>query len=65
MEISKLKAIADELNELACKSCTKHWLQNHDDLSDPIEEINLCFKSGMISLKLKERLINEVLEINK
>jgi len=65
MEISKLKAIADELNELACKSCTKNWLQNHDKSSDPIEEINLCFKSGMISLKLKERLINEVLEINK
>ncbi len=63
MEIAKLKLKAKELSDLACKSCTKNWLENHDGSSDPIDDINLCFKAGFISKKLKERLIEEVLEL--
>ena len=64
MEISQLKIKAEELNDLACKSCTKNWLESHDKLSDPLEDINLCFKAGLISSKLRDRLINGVLELN-
>tara|TARA_Y100000589_G_C26968239_1_gene553495 strand:- start:559 stop:768 length:210 start_codon:yes stop_codon:yes gene_type:complete len=65
MEIAELKIIAEQLSDLACKSCTKNWLESHDNLSDPLDDIYLCFKEGLISLELKERLIREVLEINK
>ena len=65
MEISKLKLKAEELNELACKSCTKNWLEKHDGITDPIDDIKLCFEAGFISLEIKERLIKEVIEINK
>ena len=64
MEITKLKIKAEELKELACKACTKDWLAKHDSLTDPIEDINLCFNAGLIPFKLKERLINEVLEVS-
>tara|TARA_Y100001978_G_scaffold6473_1_gene5375 strand:- start:54 stop:251 length:198 start_codon:yes stop_codon:yes gene_type:complete len=63
MENEKLKIKAEELNDLACKSCTKNWIEKHDKLSDPLEDINLCFKEGLISSELKERLIKEVTEI--
>ena len=63
MENEKLKIKAEELNDLSCKSCTKNWIENHDKLSDPLEDINLCFKEGLISSELKERLIKEVTEI--
>ncbi len=64
MDILKLKIKAEALNDLACKTCTKNWLEKHDKLSDPIEDINLCFQADLISSKLKERLIKEVLELN-
>tara|TARA_Y100001970_G_C13944950_1_gene705145 strand:+ start:132 stop:332 length:201 start_codon:yes stop_codon:yes gene_type:complete len=64
MESSNLKIKAETLNELACQACTKNWLKNHDNLTDPIEDINLCFKAGLITSELKERLIKEVLDIN-
>tara|TARA_Y100001970_G_scaffold289980_1_gene422031 strand:+ start:2667 stop:2882 length:216 start_codon:yes stop_codon:yes gene_type:complete len=64
MELSKLQFKAEELKNLACKACTKGWLQNHDNLSDPMEDINMCFDAGLISTKLKDRLVKEVLEIN-
>jgi len=63
MDNEKLKIKAAELNDLACKSCTKNWIEKHDNLSDPLEDINLCFKQGLISSELKERLIMEVSEI--
>ncbi len=65
MDISNLKIKAQELNDLACKSCTKNWLEKHDQLTNPLEDINLCFQAGLISSKLKDRLINEILELNK
>tara|TARA_B100000965_G_scaffold205841_1_gene171872 strand:+ start:1427 stop:1624 length:198 start_codon:yes stop_codon:yes gene_type:complete len=64
MELSKLHLKAEELKNLACKECTKGWLKNHDSLSDPIEDINMCFDAGLISTKLKDRLVKEVFEIN-
>ncbi len=63
MKIKNLKIIAEELKQLACKECTRGWISKHEMLTDPIEEITLCFENNLISLKLKDRLVSEVREI--
>ena len=57
--------LAKVLNQLACKECTRGWLSDHDNLSEPIEDILNCFEKGLITYKLKNRLIKEVKEINE
>ena len=63
MDLLKAKDLANELNELACKGCTERWLEKHDRLSDPIQDINECGSLGFITPERQERLINEVKEI--
>ena len=63
MDSLKAKSLANELNELACKGCTEGWLEKHDGLSDPIQDINECGSFGFITAERQERLINEVKEI--
>ena len=64
MDSLKAKSLANELNELACKGCTEGWLEKHDGLSDPIQDINECGALGLITPERQRRLINEVKEIN-
>ena len=64
MDGLKAMSLANELNELACKGCTKGWLGKHDGQSDPIQDIKECGSLGLITLERQERLINEVKEIN-
>ena len=64
MDILKAKTLAGELNELACKGCTQEWLEKHDGLSDPIQDISDCGALGFITPERQERLIKEVKEIN-
>ncbi len=64
MDRLQAKSLAKELNELACKGCTKGWLEKHDGLTDPIQDINDCGSFGLISPQRQERLVNEVKEIN-
>tara|TARA_Y100001968_G_scaffold312656_1_gene336069 strand:+ start:120 stop:323 length:204 start_codon:yes stop_codon:yes gene_type:complete len=64
MDSLKAKLLANELNELACKGCTEGWLEKHDGLSDPIQDIIDCGSFGLITPDRQERLINEVKEIN-
>ena len=59
----QLKDISEELKQLACKECTKGWLEKHNKLTDPIDDIQNCFNNGLISIQLKQRLIKEVEEI--
>ena len=63
MDSLKARSLANELNELACKGCTEGWLEKHDGLSDPIQDIYECGSLGFISLERQERLISEVKEI--
>ena len=63
MDSLKAKSLANELNELACKGCTEGWLEKHDGLSDPIQDINECASFGFITPERQERLTNEVKEI--
>ena len=60
----KAKSLANELNQLACKGCTEGWLEKHDGLSDPIQDINDCASLGFITPERQERLVNEVNELN-
>ena len=64
MDSIKAKTLASELNELACKGCTEGWLEKHDGKSDPIQDIIECGSLGLITPERKERLINEIKEIN-
>ena len=64
MDRIKARSLANELNELACKGCTEGWLEKHDKLTDPIQDINDCGSFGFITFERQERLINEVKEIN-
>ncbi len=63
MDHIKAKSLAKELNELACKGCTEGWLEKHDGLTDPIQDINECKSLGLITAERQERLVNEVKEI--
>ena len=63
MDSLKAKSLANELNELACKGCTEGWLEKHDGLSDPIQDIYECGSLGFNTPERQERLINEVKEI--
>ena len=58
-----IKDIAEKLNQLACKECTRGWLNDHDKSTDPINDILNCFEKGFISNILRDRLIREVQEI--
>ncbi len=64
MDSLKAKSLANELNQLACKGCTEGWLEKHDGLTDPIQDITDCGSLGLITLERQERLITEVKEIN-
>ena len=64
MDRLQAKSLSTELNELACKGCTEGWLEKHDGLTDPIQDINDCGSFGFITLERQERLINEIKEIN-
>ena len=63
MDNQKAKILAEELNELACKGCTEGWLEKHDGLTDPIQDIKDCGSFGFLSINRQERLIKEVKEI--
>ncbi len=63
MDRLKAMSLAKELKELACKGCTEGWLEKHDGLTDPIEDINYCGLLGFISHERQVRLVNEVREI--
>ena len=64
MDRLEAQSLAKDLNELACKGCTEGWLEKHDGLRDPIQDINDCASFGFITPERHERLVNEVKEIN-
>tara|TARA_Y100001933_G_C18943259_1_gene540495 strand:+ start:982 stop:1194 length:213 start_codon:yes stop_codon:yes gene_type:complete len=61
----KLISKANLLKDLSCIECTRRWLNKHDGLSNPIDDINICFDNQLISLELKERLISELAQIRE
>ena len=65
MENQKLILKAKELKNLACIECTKKWINDHDGSTDPINDISECYSAGLITSKLKDRLINEVIKIKQ
>ncbi len=63
MDLQKAKVVAQNLKGFACKGCTEAWLEVHDNLTDPIQDIKDCASFGLITLELQEKLVNEVQEI--
>ena len=63
MDSLEAKSLAKELNELACKGCTEGWLEKHNGLTDPIQDINDCESFGFITPERQKRLVNEVKEL--
>ena len=63
MNIQKAKILAANLKGFACIGCTEAWLGEHDNLTDPIQDIKDCASFGLITVELQEKLVNEVLEI--
>ena len=64
MDKFQAMSMSKELNELACKGCTEEWLEKHDGLTDPIQDINDCKSFGFITSERQLRLVNEINEIN-
>ena len=60
MDRQKAKALAKDLKELACIECTRGWLEKHDGVTDPIQDIKSCGDLGLITPQLEQRLIGEV-----
>ena len=60
MDLQKAKVLAQNLKGFACKGCTEAWLGEHDNLTDPIQDIKDCASFGLISHELQEKLVNEV-----
>ena len=60
MDRQKAEALAENLNGLACIECTKGWLEKHEGLTDPIQDIKDCGSLGLITTELQERLVGEV-----
>lgn len=63
MDLQKAKVLAESLKGFACKGCTEGWLEEHDNLTDPIQDIKDCAGFGLITLELQEKLLNEVHQI--
>tara|TARA_B100001250_G_C19125205_1_gene497122 strand:+ start:265 stop:471 length:207 start_codon:yes stop_codon:yes gene_type:complete len=63
MDPQKAKVLSENLKGLACKGCTEGWIEKHDGLTDPIQDIRDCGSLGLITPALQERLVNEVREI--
>ena len=60
MDLQKAKVLAENLKGFACKGCTESWLREHDHLTDPIHDIKDCEAFGLITLELKEKLVEEI-----
>ena len=63
MDLNKAKILAENFKGFACKGCTEGWLEEHDNFTDPIQEIKECAAFGLISFELQDKLVNEVIEI--
>ena len=63
MDRQTAKLLSEVLNELACKGCTQGWLEKHNGLTDPIQDIKDCGSFGFITINRQERLIKEVEEV--
>ena len=63
MDRQKAEELSNDLNELACKGCTEGWLEKHNGLTDPIQDIKDCAAFGLITLERENRLLNEINEL--
>ncbi len=63
MDRNEAEKLSYVLKDLACIGCTKNWLENNCDSTDPIQDIKDCASFGFISPELQHRLLKEVSDI--
>ena len=59
-ELREHSIVAEKLKSLACIDCVKNWLQEFEDNSKPLNDIESCYKLGLITPALRSRLIDEI-----
>ena len=62
-ELREHKIVAEKLKSLACIDCVQNWLKEFEDNSKPLNDIENCYKLGLIAPELRSRLIDEINEI--
>ena len=59
-ELREHNVIAEKLKSLACIDCVQSWLNEFEDNSKPLNDIESCYKLGLITPELRSRLIDEI-----
>ena len=59
-ELREHNVVAEKLKSLACIECVKNWLKEFEDNSKPLNDIESCYKLGLITPELRSRLIDEI-----
>ena len=59
-ELREHNVVAEKLKSLTCIDCVKNYLNEFEDNSKPLSDIESCYKLGLIKPELRSRLINEI-----
>ena len=59
-ELREHNVVAEKLKSLACIDCFQNWLNELEDNSKPLNDIESCYKLGLITPELRSRLIDEI-----
>ena len=59
-ELREHNVVAEKLKSLACIDCVQNWLNEFEDNSKPLNDIESCYKLGLITPELRSRLIDEI-----
>ena len=59
-ELREHNIVAEKLKSLACIDCVKNWLKEFEGNSKPLNDIESCYKLGLITPELRSRLIDEI-----
>ena len=59
-ELREHNVVAEKLKSLACIDCVQKWLNEFEDNSKPLKDIESCYKLGLITPELRSRLIDEI-----
>ena len=59
-ELEEHNVVAKRLQSLACIDCVRNWLNEFEDNSKPLNDIENCYKLGLIPPEIRSRLIGEI-----
>ena len=59
-ELRQHTIVAEKLKSLAFIDCVQNWLNEFEDNSKPLNDIESYYKLGLITSELRSRLIDEI-----